>query len=221
MPDSPPRSPAFSAGVTGRPVTGSMATLGRPVTGSMPERIMASLRARRMRVRATSASPASTLPSRSMSHFRINSSREDDDGVWATPGSARSAITPHTTRSRPWATDSSRACAANSGRSLGIMQGISIENSHQRTRTAACDHPNCTPPPPKTPTAAWVHAVGGKAGTTAAVMRAAIRAAATAATPPACSSSRAATWQCTAWPSMTVAGGSVCRQTCSARGQRG
>jgi HlyD family secretion protein len=34
-------------------------------------------------------------------------------------------------------------------------------------------------------------------------------------------SSRAATWQCTAWPSITVAGGSTCRQTCSARGQRG
>ena len=63
--------------------------------------------------------------------------------------------------------------------------------------------------------------IAGGADATIGVIRPAIRAAATAASPPACWSSRAATWQCTAWPPMTVAGGSICRQACSASGQRG
>jgi hypothetical protein len=53
-----------------------VATRGLPVTGSVPEFMAASVRARRMPPRAISASLASTLPSRSMSHFRISSSRE-------------------------------------------------------------------------------------------------------------------------------------------------
>jgi hypothetical protein len=68
-----PSSAAAASGGTDRPVRGSVATRGRPVTGSVPEFIMASLRERRMRPRAISASLASTLPSRSMSHFRISS----------------------------------------------------------------------------------------------------------------------------------------------------
>jgi len=73
--DRPPRS-AEAVDGTGRPVTGSMAVRGLPVTGSLPEFSIASVRARRMRPRAISASLASTLPSRSMSHCRISSSRE-------------------------------------------------------------------------------------------------------------------------------------------------
>jgi hypothetical protein len=53
-----------------------VATRGLPVTGSVPEFMAASVRARRIAPRAISASLASTLPSRSMSHFRISSSRD-------------------------------------------------------------------------------------------------------------------------------------------------
>jgi len=53
-----------------------------------------------MRLRAASASLASTLPSRSTSHFRINSSRED--GVdWATTVVDSSVIAPHQLSSNP------------------------------------------------------------------------------------------------------------------------
>jgi len=61
---------------------------------------MASFRDRRIRLRAASASLASTLPSLSMSHFRINSSRADG-GDWATTGDERIAIAPHQTASSP------------------------------------------------------------------------------------------------------------------------
>jgi hypothetical protein len=53
-----------------------------------------------MRLRAASASLASTLPSRSTSHFRINSSRAVG-GDWATTGVDSSVITPHQASSRP------------------------------------------------------------------------------------------------------------------------
>ena len=74
--ESPLRSAAAASRGIGRPVTGSVATRGLPVTGSFPELMMASVRARRIRPRAISASLASTFPSRLTSHCRINSSRE-------------------------------------------------------------------------------------------------------------------------------------------------
>jgi hypothetical protein len=56
----------------------------------VPEFIKASLRARRIRDRAISVSLASTLPSRSRSHFRINSSR-DGGGTCAAAGGETTA----------------------------------------------------------------------------------------------------------------------------------
>lgn len=186
---------------------------GRPVTGSVPEFIRESVRARRIRERATSVSLASTLPSRLMSHFRINSSREGG-GTCAAAGGKGIASTPHQASTSQQV---QLTIPLPAGSRLGIIDSISgKEWAHCPASLGIVRHQR-----PKHPGRQIRHAVAAAAPCAFAAISAAIRAAAAVASSPACSTSRAATWQCTAWPSTMVAGGSIWRQTCSAKGQRG
>jgi hypothetical protein len=69
-----------------------VASRGLPVTGSVAEFRIVSARARRIRSRAISASLASTLPSRSMSHFRISSSRDAAGACAAAEGDSIACV---------------------------------------------------------------------------------------------------------------------------------